>query len=40
MSFEDLKLKEELLRGVFSYGFETPSNIQEKAIPIMNQKKI
>ena len=39
MSFEDLNLKENLLRGVYSYGFETPSTIQLKAIPIMYVKK-
>tara|TARA_Y100000780_G_scaffold232552_1_gene265893 strand:+ start:4986 stop:6140 length:1155 start_codon:yes stop_codon:yes gene_type:complete len=32
-SFEEMGLKEELLRGVFGYGFETPSVIQERAIP-------
>lgn len=31
-SFEDLNLKESILRGVFSYGFEKPSPIQAKAI--------
>jgi len=31
-SFEDMGLPEELLRGVFSYGFEKPSAIQQKAI--------
>jgi translation initiation factor 4A len=25
-------LKEELLRGIYSYGFERPSAIQQKAI--------
>ena len=33
LSFENLSLKEELLRGVFSYGFENPSIIQSKAVP-------
>jgi superfamily II DNA/RNA helicase len=34
--FDDLSLKEELLRGVFGYGFERPSPIQQKAIlPIL-----
>jgi ATP-dependent RNA helicase len=32
-SFEELGLKEELLRGVYAYGFERPSSIQRRAIP-------
>ena len=31
-SFEELDLKNELLRGIYSYGFEKPSIIQQKAI--------
>ena len=31
-SFEELELKEELLRGIFAYGFEKPSVIQQTAI--------
>lgn len=31
-SFDDMKLKPELLRGVYAYGFERPSAIQERAI--------
>ena len=38
-SFEDLDINDELLRGIYSYGFEKPSNIQYKSIPIMNQSK-
>ena len=38
-TFDNLNLKEELLRGIFSYGFENPSPIQKKAIPVMNSKK-
>ena len=34
-SFDELNLKENLLRGIFSYGFENPSNIQASAIPPM-----
>jgi superfamily II DNA/RNA helicase len=30
--FDDLNLKEEVLRGVYGYGFERPSPIQQKAI--------
>ena len=37
-SFEDLNLKEELLRGIYSYGFEQPSKIQKKAIkPVLDK---
>jgi len=35
MSFDDLKLKDNLLRGVYSYGFENPSIIQNKSVPVM-----
>jgi len=38
-SFEDLDISDELLRGIYSYGFEKPSNIQYKSIPIINQSK-
>jgi len=31
-NFENMKLREELLRGIYSYGFEKPSTIQQKAI--------
>jgi len=31
-SFDDLDLKEGLLRGIYSYGFEKPSAIQQRAI--------
>lgn len=34
-SFDDLDLKDNLLRGIFSYGFEKPSSIQQKAIKPM-----
>lgn len=32
-SFDDMGLNENLLRGIYAYGFETPSVIQSKAIP-------
>jgi len=36
-NFEDLNLKETLLRGIFAMGYEKPSVIQQKAImPIIN----
>jgi len=31
-SFDDMNLKEALLRGVYGYGFEKPSAIQQRAI--------
>lgn len=33
MSFDDLGLSENLLRAVKEQGYDTPSPIQEKAIP-------
>ena len=39
--FEDLKLKKDLLRGIFGYGFIHPSVIQQKGIlPIIRNKDI
>lgn len=32
-SFEDMKLKDNLLRGIYAFGFEKPSLIQSKSIP-------
>ncbi|XP_077585992.1 ATP-dependent RNA helicase DDX19A isoform X2 [Stigmatopora nigra] len=34
-SFEELHLKQELLEGVYAMGFNRPSMIQEKALPMM-----
>jgi len=31
-SFDDMGLKEQLLRGIYAYGFERPSMIQQKAV--------
>jgi len=31
-SFDAMQLKSELLRGVYAYGFERPSAIQQRAI--------
>lgn len=37
--FEELDLKESLLRGIYGYGFENPSTIQKKAIkPLIDGK--
>lgn len=32
LSFEDMKIPMEILRGIYSYGFESPSVIQQQAI--------
>lgn len=29
-NFDDMNLKEELLRGIYGYGFERPSAIQQR----------
>lgn len=34
-SFEDLHLSPELLKGVYKMGFQKPSKIQEKALPLL-----
>lgn len=40
-TFEELNLKHDLLKGIFSYGFEKPSVIQQKAIlPIIQGKDV
>ena len=40
-SFDELNLKTELLRGIYGYGFEKPSIIQQKAIlPIIKGKDV
>ena len=40
-SFEDMDLNDSLLRGIFAYGYEKPSIIQQKAIkPLMEGKDI
>ena len=31
-SFDEMNLRSELLRGVYAYGFERPSAIQQRAI--------
>ena len=39
--FDDMDLPAELLRGIYAYGFEKPSNIQKKAIkPIADGQDI
>ena len=37
--FDNMGLKEEVLRGIYAYGFKDPSPIQQKGIlPIIQQK--
>lgn len=37
-SFDDMSLSDNLLRGIYSYGFEKPSRIQQLAIVPISQK--
>jgi superfamily II DNA/RNA helicase len=40
-NWSDLNLKENLLRGIYSYGFEIPSPIQKKGIlPVISKKDV
>uniref|UniRef100_A0A7S0RVE9 RNA helicase n=1 Tax=Chlamydomonas leiostraca TaxID=1034604 RepID=A0A7S0RVE9_9CHLO len=40
-SFDSMKLKEDLLRGLYAYGFEKPSAIQQRAIlPIIQGRDV
>ena len=40
-TWDDLELRPELLRGIFAYGFEKPSPIQQKAIkPIIAKRDV
>jgi len=40
-SFDDLELNEDLLRGIYSYGFERPSAIQQRAIkPVLDGRDV
>ena len=38
-SFDEMKLNDSLLRGIYAHGFETPSAIQKKAIVPLIEKK-
>ena len=41
VSFDDMNLKKSLLKGIYAYGFEKPSAIQQKAIgPMLTGKDI
>lgn len=37
-NWDEMNIKPELLRGIYSYGFEKPSEIQKKSIPFIIQK--
>ncbi len=40
-TFEQLNLREDLLRGIFAYGFEEPSEIQKRAIlPVIKGRDV
>ncbi|KAL2911953.1 translation initiation factor eIF4A [Polyrhizophydium stewartii] len=40
-TFDDMNLKKELLRGIFAYGFERPSVIQQRAIlPVLRKHDV
>jgi translation initiation factor 4A len=40
-TFDELNLKTDLLRGIYGYGFDKPSSIQQRAIlPIIRQKDV
>ncbi len=40
-SFDNMGLKEDLLRGIYGYGFEKPSAIQQRAIlPIIEGRDV
>ena len=36
-SFDDMNLNESILRGIYAYGFETPSSIQSRGIVPITQ---
>jgi ATP-dependent RNA helicase DeaD len=37
--FEQLGLSESLLKAILDLGFENPTEVQEKAIPLLLEKK-
>ena len=39
LSFDELNISDNLLRGIYGYGFEKPSMIQHKAIPVLSSGK-
>jgi ATP-dependent RNA helicase len=40
-SFDQMGIKDDLLRGIYNYGFEKPSAIQQRAVlPIINGRDV
>ena len=40
-TFDDLKLRDELMKGIYAYGFDKPSSVQQRAImPIIEGKDV
>ena len=40
-SFDELGLREELIRGIYAYGFNKPSAVQQRAIlPITKRRDV
>jgi len=40
-SFDQMGIKDDLLRGIYGYGFEKPSAIQQRAVlPIINGRDV
>lgn len=40
-SFDEMGLREELLRGIYAYGFNKPSAVQQRAIlPIIKGRDV
>lgn len=41
MSFDEMGIKDELLRGIYNYGYEKPSAIQQRAVvPIITGRDV
>ena len=38
--FDEMNLKKEIIRGIFDYGFEKPSVIQQRGIIPLTKKKM
>ena len=40
-TFDDMKLRDELMKGIYAYGFDKPSSVQQRAImPIIEGKDV
>lgn len=41
LSFDEMDIKDDLLRGIYNYGFEKPSAIQQRAVvPIISGRDV